>query len=107
METIAGEKMTTDRNIYRKIDWVMVVCYLLLILFGWINIYASSYEVESANIFSLSQRSGMQMLWMGISMVAAEAACRAGVAFAMIRSTSEATNWLTMVEHMGRSPEAF
>ena len=48
----------------------MVVCYLLLILFGWINIYASSYEVESANIFSLSQRSGMQMLWMGISMVA-------------------------------------
>ena len=62
--------MTTDRNIYRKIDWVMVVCYLLLILFGWINIYASSYEVESANIFSLSQRSGMQMLWMGISMVA-------------------------------------
>lgn len=62
--------MTTDRNIYRKIDWVMVVCYLLLILFGWINIYASSYEVESANIFSLSQRSGMQMLWMGISLVA-------------------------------------
>ncbi len=62
--------MTTDRNIYRKIDWVMVVCYLLLILFGWINIYASSYEVESADIFSLSQRSGMQMLWMGISMVA-------------------------------------
>lgn len=62
--------MTSERNIYRKIDWVMVGCYLLLILFGWVNIYASSYEVESANIFSLQQRSGMQMLWIGITSIA-------------------------------------
>lgn len=48
----------------------MVGCYLLLIIFGWVNIYASSYEVESANIFSLHQRSGMQMLWIGITTVA-------------------------------------
>lgn len=62
--------MTSGRNIYKKIDWIMVVCYLLLILFGWINIYASSYEVESASIFSLGQRSGMQMLWIGASFIA-------------------------------------
>ncbi|MBO7248536.1 MAG: rod shape-determining protein RodA [Bacteroidales bacterium] len=62
--------MTADSNIYRKLDWIMVGCYLLLILFGWINIYASSYEVESANIFSLNQRSGMQMLWIGITFIA-------------------------------------
>lgn len=62
--------MTSGRNIYKKIDWIMVVCYLLLILFGWINIYASSYEVESASIFSLGQRSGMQMLWIGVSFIA-------------------------------------
>lgn len=62
--------MTSERNIYRKIDWVMVGCYLLLIIFGWVNIYASSYEVESANIFSLHQRSGMQMLWIGITTIA-------------------------------------
>ena len=48
----------------------MVGCYLLLIIFGWVNIYASSYEVESANIFSLHQRSGMQMLWIGITTIA-------------------------------------
>ncbi|MBR5611475.1 MAG: rod shape-determining protein RodA [Bacteroidales bacterium] len=62
--------MTSERNIYRKIDWIMVGCYLLLIIFGWVNIYASSYEVESANIFSLHQRSGMQMLWIGITTIA-------------------------------------
>ena len=59
--------MTTDRNIYRKIDWLMVICYLLLIIFGWLNIYASSYSDESASIFSLDQRSGMQLLWIGVS----------------------------------------
>ena len=48
----------------------MVGCYLLLIIFGWVNIYASSYEMESANIFSLQQRSGMQMLWIGITSIA-------------------------------------
>jgi rod shape determining protein RodA len=61
--------MTTDSNIYKKIDWVMVICYLLLIVFGWLNIYASSYDGESANIFSLGQRSGMQMLWIGITFI--------------------------------------
>ena len=71
MEEAAREKtMTSERNIYRKIDWIMVGCYLLLIIFGWVNIYASSYEVESANIFSLHQRSGMQMLWIGITTIA-------------------------------------
>ena len=29
---------------YRHIDWIIVLCYLLLIFFGWINIYASSFE---------------------------------------------------------------
>jgi rod shape determining protein RodA len=71
VEEAAREKtMTSERNIYRKIDWIMVGCYLLLIIFGWVNIYASSYEVESANIFSLHQRSGMQMLWIGITTIA-------------------------------------
>lgn len=62
--------MTADRNIYKKIDWVIVLCYLLLVLFGWLNIYASVYSQESSSIFSLDQRSGMQMVWIGISLVA-------------------------------------
>ena len=44
---------------------------------------------------------------MGISVVAAAAACRAGVAFAMIRSTFLETKLLTMVAQAGMSLEAF
>lgn len=56
-----------SRNIYRNIDWVLIICYLLLVFFGWINIYASVYNQETSSIFSLSQRSGMQFLWICIS----------------------------------------
>ena len=63
--------MTTGRNIYKKIDWVIIVCYLLLVAFGWLNIHASVYNEESKAIFSLDQRSGMQLMWIGISFVVA------------------------------------
>ena len=40
-------------------------------------------------------------------LVAAAAACRAGVALAMIISTPSETNWLAMVLQVAVSPEAF
>ena len=43
----------------------------------------------------------------GIVSVAALAACRAGVAFAMIRSTPSATKLPTIVEQLALSPLAF
>lgn len=43
----------------------------------------------------------------GIELVAATAACNAGVAFAKIRSTSDDTNPLTIVEHVSVSFCAF
>ena len=44
---------------------------------------------------------------MGISSVAAMAACRAVVPFAMIRSTPAETKPPTIVEQFAESPEAF
>lgn len=55
-------------NILKKIDWVLVLCYLLLIMIGWVNIYASIYNENIGSAFSLANRSGNQFLWicMGI-----------------------------------------
>lgn len=58
-------------NSYNKINWVLIVCYVLLAIFGWINIYASTYTEESASIFSLSNKGGMQLLWIGAGAVTA------------------------------------
>ena len=44
---------------------------------------------------------------MGMSAVTDIAACSAGVAFAMMRSTPSETNWPQITAQVGASPEAF
>ncbi len=58
---------------YRHIDWIIVLCYLLLIFFGWINIYASSFSEAAHGILDTSTKAGMQFIWIGISLCAATA----------------------------------
>ena len=52
-----------DRGLRKTVDWHLVVCYLLLVLIGWINIYASIHSTEPASIFDWSARSGKQFMW--------------------------------------------
>lgn len=63
--------MTSGRNIYGKLDWTLVICYILLAVFGWLNIYASTYSEGSAGILSLATRSGNQLIWIGIAALTA------------------------------------
>lgn len=53
------------------IDWWVVAIYAALVLIGWVNIYAAVYNESQAGVFDLSQRYGMQMLWIGISLAVA------------------------------------
>jgi len=53
------------------IDWTLVFIYLLLVFMGWMNIYAAVYSEEHQSIFDLSQRYGMQMLWIAAAIVLA------------------------------------
>ena len=43
------------RSLKQMIDWKLVICYLLLVLIGWLNIYASSHSSETAGSWT-SQR---------------------------------------------------
>jgi rod shape determining protein RodA len=45
------------------VDWRLVVTYLLLILIGWVNIYASIHSEGPASIFDFSFRCGKQFVW--------------------------------------------
>ncbi len=60
-----------DRGLKQTVDWKLVVCYVLLVLIGWINIYASVQSGDPSSIFDLGVRSGKQFLWFGISIIAA------------------------------------
>ena len=62
-------RSANDKLGWSKIDWKTILVFVVLMLLGWMNIYAaSSGEGES---FSFGSRYGMQMIWMGISMVVA------------------------------------
>lgn len=37
-----------------------VILYLILVLCGWISIYAASYDFDNASIFDFAERSGKQ-----------------------------------------------
>lgn len=52
------------RSLAKTIDWSLVVCWLVLILIGWANIYASVHATEEGSIFDFASRSGKQFVWM-------------------------------------------
>ena len=56
------------RSIAKTIDWSLVICWLLLILIGWANIYASVHASEPGSIFDFASRSGKQFVWMMTAM---------------------------------------
>ena len=50
-----------------SIDWWTIGIYLALLIFGWISVCGASYTYGDNDIFSLSTRSGMQIIWIGTS----------------------------------------
>lgn len=58
-------------NIWSNIDWLTVAIYLVLVVLGWINIYAAVYTEEHQSIFDLSQRYGKQLIWIAAAIVIA------------------------------------
>lgn len=63
--------MKEQKGIFRHIDRPLVVLYLVLVLMGWVSIYAAVYNNEHASIFDLSQSYGKQLLWIVTSLVIA------------------------------------
>jgi len=56
---------------YKKIDWQLIGCYLALVIIGWISVFASVFDEEHAQIFDVSQRYGMQFIWIMTSLIIA------------------------------------
>jgi len=63
--------MDRRSNIYANIDWLSVLLWLVIVLFGWMNIYSANIMEANAGIFDLSQRFGKQIIWIGASILLA------------------------------------
>ncbi len=58
----------SGRSVLKRIDWLTILFYLLLIGIGWINIYSSTYSGDNTSIFDLGQIYGKQLLFIALSL---------------------------------------
>jgi rod shape determining protein RodA len=63
--------MRRQDSLFRNADWGLVSLYLILVLMGWLNIYASVYNEEHQSISDLSQKYGKQLIWIISSLLIA------------------------------------
>ena len=59
--------MRAAKNIFANIDKTSILLYGILMFFGWINIYASQYNEDTAIVLDSSSRYGKQLLFIGIA----------------------------------------
>jgi rod shape determining protein RodA len=60
------------KGVLRSLDYWTILIYLMLLAFGWISVCGASYDYgANTDIFSLDTRSGMQIVWIGTSLVLA------------------------------------
>ena len=61
----------TDKqpSVLRSIDWLTIILYLALLGLGWMSVCGASYTYGETDILSLDSRSGMQIVWIGTSIV--------------------------------------
>ena len=50
-------------NIWQNVDWLTIGLFLVLVFFGWLNIYGASYTFDQTSIFDFSNRAGKQFTW--------------------------------------------
>lgn len=65
MKELSGNK---GRGL-QSIDWKLIIYYLLLVVIGWVNIYASVQNEEPTSIFDTNCRSGMQFIWIVTALI--------------------------------------
>ena len=54
-------------EIWKTVDWITILLYLILVVAGWFSICGASYEFDNVGLFDPSGRPGSQLIWMGLS----------------------------------------
>lgn len=58
--------MREQSNLINRIDWGVILLYFMLVLMGWLNIFAVVYDAQlEQSIFDLGLNSGKQLIWIG------------------------------------------
>ena len=59
-------------SLWGALDWLTIFIYGVLLALGWMSVCGASYDFDAAgNILDFSTRSGMQIVWIGSSLLLA------------------------------------
>ena len=58
-----------ETSLFKSIDWVCIIIYLLLLAAGWVSVCGASYDYGQTDFFSFDSRSGKQLVWIGLAVV--------------------------------------
>lgn len=61
--------MRKDQSIKQKADWVLIALYIVMVVFGIVNIHSASNASFDISIIDISYNTGKQIMWLGISVI--------------------------------------
>lgn len=62
--------MRFKSHIFDKVDWWTVLMYAVLVIIGWLNIYAALYN-DNYELMDFSQKYGRQLIWISVAFLIA------------------------------------
>lgn len=60
-----------QNSFFRRIDKPLLILYAIFLILGWVCVYEASYVKSQTSILDIDYRSGMQFIWICVSIVAA------------------------------------
>ena len=57
-----------NKNIIYRLDWSLILVYLLLVIFGIINVYSATFSESLEGLFDISQPIGKQFFFLTFSL---------------------------------------
>ncbi len=63
--------MDRRNNTFANIDWLSILLWLVILSYGWMNIYSANIMEAEGGIFDFSQRFGKQIIWIGATIILA------------------------------------
>ena len=68
-ESTMVQQTGNPKGVIRSLDWWTIAIYIALLVFGWVSVCGASYDYGDTDLFSLNTRSGMQVIWIGTSIM--------------------------------------
>lgn len=61
--------MRTNKPISSSLDWVTVTLYLIMIVFGWLNLYAANTSPDATDFFDTGKEYFKQLIWIIVALL--------------------------------------